>query len=101
MRSGWGESGDNPAGFECGNTDRFKAQWRIWISETNRWASTRHPSTKLGGKGGKCRKGGKGKGKSVRYTFLEPNENAIGNGAIPESQANVSNRKVNLSYISG
>ena len=43
----------------------------------------------------------KGKAKSVRFTFLEANENALGNGAIPESKVNVANRQVNLSDVTG
>ena len=92
-RSGWCQSGNKPACSEYRYTERFKAQCPIWISKTKRWANTPPPSTKKG------REDEKGKGKSVRYTSLEPIGNGFGNDAIPESQVNVATRQVNLSDV--
>ena len=33
MRAGWGESENKPTRFECGNTDRLKAQCPIWLEK--------------------------------------------------------------------
>ena len=43
-RSGLIASGNKAASFECGNTDRFKAQCPIWIKRRrNGQAKDRHP----------------------------------------------------------
>ena len=47
--SGPGKSGNKPACFKCGNTDRFRDRCPIWLAKTKRWTNTRHPSTKQGG----------------------------------------------------
>ena len=47
-RSGWGQPGNKPDCFECGNTDRFAAQFPTYPAKTKRWADTPPPSTKKG-----------------------------------------------------
>ena len=66
----------------------------LFSSRNQEMDQYQHPLTKKGEKGKKCRKGENGKGKSVKYTFLESRENGIGRDAIPESRVNVSARQV-------
>ena len=47
-RSGWGESENKAACFECGNTDHFKAHFPIWIAKKKRRAWER-PNTSTKG----------------------------------------------------
>ena len=98
-RSGCDQFCNNPACFECGNTDRFKARCPICLDETKRWTNTPPPSAKPGEKGKKGRNGEKGKGKYDRFTPLETSACELGNGAMPESQVNVTARGVKLSGV--
>ena len=38
-RTGWRKAENKPACFECGNTDRFKAQCPIWKAKKKRWTN--------------------------------------------------------------
>ena len=57
-RSVWSSARNKAACFECGNTDRFKAQCPIWIKKKERW-----------GKEGKTTKWEKGEGKKKSVLF--------------------------------
>ena len=49
-RSGRDQSGNKPACFERCDTDRFKAQYPIWLARTKGCTSTQPSSTKHGEK---------------------------------------------------
>ena len=58
-RSAWSRSGNKAACFEFGNTDRFKAQFPIWIQKKKKWANgnpTINTKGGAGSSGGKRRK---------------------------------------------
>ena len=100
MRPGWGQSGDKPACFEFGNTDRFKAKCHILDirnQEMGQYPTAIHKERRKEKTG---RKDGKGKAKSVMFTPLGTSGNELVNDAIPESHVNVSARKVNLYDVS-
>ena len=49
MIQGWGQAENKTSCFDRGNTDRFKAQFPIWIAKTKRWANTSPAIENLGG----------------------------------------------------
>ena len=55
--SGWCQSGNKPACFECENTDRFKDQRPIRLAKAKVWANTQPSSTKKGEMGRKAERG--------------------------------------------
>ena len=68
-RSGWSSPGNKAACFECGNTDRFKAQFPIWIKKKEKWAAEWVINKRKGG-GTK----GKGEGGTDLFACLEGEE---------------------------
>ena len=101
-RTGWGETENRPACFECGNTDRFKAQFRILAikEREKRWTNV-IPTT---GKGGGTKRAnptdGKGKG-VIDVSFRKPSGNDTVAGEVSGGQVNFATAQVNLSDILG
>ena len=98
-RSGWSTAENKAACFECGNTDRFKAQCPIWIKKKQKWEGGK-PTTNAKGDGPKGQKG-KGKGKSAHFACLEDEELGPENEEIPANEVNYDCRYINLANILG
>ena len=95
-RPGWSTAGNKAACFECGDTDRFKAQCPIWLKKKEKWDG--EGSTSKGkGKGAK----GKGKRKSALIACLGEDETDPRNTETPENEVNFARRNIRPSNVLG
>ena len=87
-RSGWSNTENKADCFECGNSERFKAQCPIWIQKKKKWAGERPTNTKGGPKAQK----GQGKGIAVHFACLESEKMTPGKEEIPAGEVNLAYR---------